>query len=99
MAAKEDPSGLLSRVVRMVRSPAAPWTGDADEGDPDSGLGKQALKEMMERRRRDDFVRNREFDQLRRARRTGVSSPVSGTDTAQSSGLDSSFHSPRHDRE
>ena len=99
MAAKEDPSGLLSRVVRMVRSPAAPWTGDSEEGDPDSDLGKQALKEMMERRRRDDFVRNREFDQLRRARRTGASSPVGGTDTAQSSGLDSSFHSPRHDRE
>ncbi|WP_438802375.1 hypothetical protein, partial [Gulbenkiania mobilis] len=29
---------------------------------------KQALKEMIERKRRNDFVRKREFDQLRRLR-------------------------------
>ena len=101
MAVKdESPPGLLSKVVRMVRNPAAPWTGDdGDEGDPDSGMGKQALKEMMERRRRNDFVRKREFDQLRRTRRTGVVSQANGSDTSRISGLDSSYSSRQHDRE
>jgi hypothetical protein len=99
MAAKDDAPGLLSKMVRMVRSPAAPWTGDTEEGDADNGLGKQALKEMTERRRRDDSVRNREFDQLRRARRTGVAMPSGGTDSVQSTGMDSTFSTPQNDRE
>ena len=32
---------------------------------------KQMLKEMIERKRRNDFVRKREFDMLRKMRREG----------------------------
>lgn len=64
--------GLLSRVVRLMRSPRA---GDAaaGEGDSESRYSKQMLKEMIERKRRNDFVRRREFDQLRRLRRREIS--------------------------
>jgi ABC-type transporter Mla MlaB component len=70
--AKDDtsPGGLFSKVVRFVRNPGAQWN---DIDDPssikDGGLSKQALKEMIERKRRNDFVRKREFDMLRKLRR------------------------------
>ena len=63
-------SGLLSKVVRFVRNPTTNWSDlDQQDGDRDSGYSKQALKEMIERKRRNDFVRRREFDQLRKLRR------------------------------
>ncbi len=67
---KEEPSrGLLSRVVRFVRDPTAPWAdAEAAQDDRDSQYSKQMLKEMIERKRRNDFVRRREFDQLRSLR-------------------------------
>lgn len=58
------------------------------EIDPEGegGKGRQLLRELMERRRRNDLVRKREFDQLRRLRRmAAVSSPQQDEDT----GLDS----------
>ncbi|MDD0812118.1 STAS domain-containing protein [Curvibacter sp. RS43] len=73
---KEDPSGLLSKVVRFVTSPTTNW-GDLDqsEDDRDSNYNKQALKEMIERKRRNDFVRRREFDQLRKLRKREALNP------------------------
>ena len=67
---KEEPSrGLLSRVVRFVRHPTAPLAdAEASQDDRDSQYSKQMLKEMIERKRRNDFVRRREFDQLRSLR-------------------------------
>jgi len=54
--------------------------------DGEGGKGRQLLRELMERRRRNDLVRKREFDQLRRMRRmAAVSSPALEVDT----GLDS----------
>ncbi len=61
--------GLLSKVVRFVRSPGSTagdsGTSDAGEEGPYS---KQMLKEMLERKRHNDLVRMREFDQLRQIR-------------------------------
>ena len=76
MAQKDDSAsgGLLSRVVRFVKSPGASW-GDANaeaESDRESSYSKQMLKEMIERKRRNDFVRKREFDMLRKMRRSEV---------------------------
>lgn len=73
---KEDPSGLLSKVVRFVTNPTTNW-GDLDQGeeDRDSHYNKQALKEMIERKRRNDFVRRREFDQLRKLRKREAMNP------------------------
>ncbi|MBK6614510.1 hypothetical protein [Ottowia sp.] len=77
MSKDKDPGagggGLLSKVVRFVKSPTTHWSDldrpDGDAGDSESRL---ALKEMIERKRRNDFVRNREFDMLRKIRRRGT---------------------------
>ncbi len=71
----------------MVRSAAAD-AGDVVAQPPDTqsdaGQGRQLLKELMERRRRNDFVRRREFDQLRRLRRTGAALLPEDVDTRHS---------------
>jgi hypothetical protein len=76
MAQKDDsaPGGLLSRVVRFVKSPGTGWGegGTEAESDRESSYSKQMLKEMIERKRRNDFVRKREFDMLRKMRRSEV---------------------------
>ena len=67
------PGGLLSKVVRFVRNPTVNWTElDSIQDDRESQYSKQMLKEMIERKRRNDFVRRREFDQLRNLRQREV---------------------------
>ena len=70
MATKDNiNSGLLSKVAKFVRNPTTNWTDlDKQDAEPDNGYSKQALKEMIERKRQNDFVRKREFDQLRKLR-------------------------------
>lgn len=83
--AKDDtsPGGLFSKMVRFVRSPGTQWN---DLDDPSSvkegSLSKQALKEMIERKRRNDFVRKREFDMLRKLRRREASGSSGGASDA-----------------
>ena len=69
MATKDNSAGLLSKVAKFVRNPMTNWA-DLDSQPPpsESGYSKQALKEMIERKRQNDFVRKREFDQLRKLR-------------------------------
>jgi ABC-type transporter Mla MlaB component len=63
-------SGLLSRVVKFVKSPTTRWSDlDRSHADSDDMQSRQELKEMIERKKRNDFVRNREFDTLRKLRR------------------------------
>lgn len=67
------PGGLLSKVVRFVKNPTVNWTElDSMQDDRESQYSKQMLKEMIERKRRNDFVRRREFDQLRKLRQREV---------------------------
>ena len=69
MATKDDRPGLLSKVAMFVRNPTKDWSElDRAEPDQESGYDKQALKAMIERKRQNDFVRKREFDQLRKLR-------------------------------
>ena len=69
MATKDNPAGLLSKVAKFVRNPMTNWADlDSQPAPADSGYSKQALKEMIERKRQNDFVRRREFDQLRKLR-------------------------------
>ena len=68
---KDDSStgGLFSKMVRFVRNPTVGWTDpDASDADRESQYSKLMLKEMIERKRRNDFVRLREFTQLRKLR-------------------------------
>ena len=69
--AKEDTApGLLSKMVKFVRNPATSWSElDSKETDRDEAVSKLLLKEMIERKRRNDFVRKREFDMLRKMRK------------------------------
>ncbi len=68
-ASPSSARGLLSKVARFVRHPTVNWS-QLDELDEarESQYSKQMLKEMIERKRRNDFVRRREFDQLRKLR-------------------------------
>ncbi|NIM43059.1 MAG: hypothetical protein GTN84_17605 [Hydrogenophaga sp.] len=67
---KDDSSGgFLSKVVKFVRHPTTSWADlDTRQSDRESEYSKAALKEMIERKRRNDFVRKREFDMLRKIR-------------------------------
>jgi ABC-type transporter Mla MlaB component len=75
MATKGIGSGLLSKVAKFVRHPTKDWSEldqigveSAPDTEQEKGYSKEALKEMIERKRRNDFVRGREFDQLRKMR-------------------------------
>jgi STAS domain len=70
MATKEDRPGLLAKMAKFVRNPTKDWA-ELDRSEPvqESGYDKQALKAMIERKRQNDFVRKREFDQLRKLRK------------------------------
>jgi hypothetical protein len=68
--AKEDTGRLLSKVAKFVRNPLKDWSElDAEESSQlENGYSREMLKEMIERRQRNDFVRRREFDMLRKLR-------------------------------
>jgi ABC-type transporter Mla MlaB component len=71
MAKDDPPSGLLSKVARFVANPTKSW--DEVEGKdsvPSTGYSKDVLKAMIVRKKQNDFVRKREFDVLRKLRRT-----------------------------
>ena len=90
---KEDPStgGLLSKVVKFVRNPTSHWADlDSLASDKESQYSKQMLKEMIERKRRNDFVRRREFDQLRKLRQREA---LQGQATEEVTGRPSFFQS------
>jgi len=66
---------FFRKVVRFVANPATDWNelnSRRDDGR-ELELEKSELKAMIERKRRNDFVRKREFDMLRKVRREGLS--------------------------
>ncbi len=87
MATSNHNAGLLSRVARFVRRPTRDWfeSGTAPR-EPDSvsqgngAYSRQSLKEMIEQKRRNDIVRRREFDHLRKLLRN---IPVTGAELAE----------------
>ncbi len=66
---------FFKKVVRFVANPATDWNelSTRPEDNKELELEKSELKAMIERKRRNDFVRKREFDMLRRVRREGLS--------------------------
>ncbi len=95
-----SPVGIFSKVVKFVRNPGTNWTDlDQKESDRESSYSKQALKEMIERKRRNDFVRKREFDMLRKLRRReAMGMPGAGDGSARPSFFQSSMPSKPDDR-
>jgi len=76
MAEPKDTTSFFRKVVKFVANPATEWSdleppsAEARETE----FAKSELKAMIERKRRNDFVRKREFDMLRKVRREGLSS-------------------------
>ncbi|KIQ34209.1 hypothetical protein RT97_08700 [Variovorax paradoxus] len=72
---KEESGRLFSKVAKFVRNPLKDWSeldapssATSDSSLPDQTYSREMLKEMIERRQRNDFVRRREFDMLRKLR-------------------------------
>ena len=72
----KDSSSFFRKVVKFVANPATDWAqlGAPSEDARESEYAKSELKAMIERKRRNDFVRKREFDMLRKVRREGLTS-------------------------
>lgn len=71
----KESGGFLRKVVRFVAHPTTDWTElDAPGAEAaESQYAKSEIKAMIERKRRNDFVRKRELDMLRKIRREGLS--------------------------
>jgi hypothetical protein len=72
----KDNDSFLRKVVRFVANPTTDWADLNARTDEvrETEYAKSELKAMIERKRRNDFVRKREFDVLRKVRREGLSS-------------------------
>jgi hypothetical protein len=76
MSDPKDSSSFFRKVVKFVANPSTEWAelGVPSEESRESDFAKGELKAMIERKRRNDFVRKREFDMLRKVRREGLTS-------------------------
>ena len=74
MADNKQGEGFFRKVVRFVANPATDWAelNTKQEDTRELEIEKSELKAMVERKRRNDFVRKREFDMLRKVRREGL---------------------------
>ena len=90
---KEETGRLFSKVAKFVRNPLKDWSeldAAADSTLPEQAYSREVLKEMIERRQRNDFVRRREFDMLRKLRqREAAAHAFEGTVTPSSFNLNS----------
>ncbi|MDH6592796.1 ABC-type transporter Mla MlaB component [Variovorax sp. TBS-050B] len=90
---KEESGRLLSKVAKFVRNPLKDWSeldATADSTLPDPAYSREMLKEIIERRQRNDFVRRREFDMLRKLRqREAAAHAFEGTVTPSSFNVNS----------
>jgi ABC-type transporter Mla MlaB component len=99
MSKDDTASGLLSKLVKFVRNPATNWTElDSVDADKDDSVSKQLLKEMIERKRRNDFVRKREFDMLRKLRKLEALAEIAPDPGGRPSFFQSSMASRPDDR-
>ncbi len=76
MSESKDTPSFFRKMVKFVANPATEWaelTAPSDQAR-ETESAKTELKAMIERKRRNDFVRKRELDMLRRVRREGLSS-------------------------
>ncbi|MDO9234511.1 MAG: STAS domain-containing protein [Aquabacterium sp.] len=85
----KETGGFLRKVARFVANPTTDWTElDAPKVEAaESDYAKGEIKAMIERKRRNDFVRKRELDMLRKIRREGLS-PDSAMALGGSSNMD-----------
>ena len=86
MTDPKDSSSFFRKVVKFVASPSTDWAElvSSNSIGQESEFAKSELKAMIERKRRNDFVRKREFDILRRVRREGLTGEQLATLTGTS---------------
>ena len=74
MSDSKDTTSFFRKVVKFVANPNMEWSelGIPTEEARETEFAKGELKAMIERKRRNDFVRKREFDVLRKVRREGL---------------------------
>ena len=74
MSESKETDSFFRKVVRFVANPTTDWTElDTPSAEAaESQYAKSEIKAMIERKRRNDFVRKREFDMLRKIRREGI---------------------------
>jgi hypothetical protein len=91
MPEPKDTTSFFRKVVKFVANPATEWAElDAPPEDlRGNDYAKGELKAMIERKRRNDFVRKRELDMLRNVRREGLTGDQLAA-LGGSSGLDDS---------
>jgi hypothetical protein len=72
--APKDNESFFRKVVRFVANPTTDWSdlSNAQREAQENDYARSELKAMIERKRRNDFVRKREFDMLRKIRREGL---------------------------
>ena len=76
MSEPKDTTSFFRKVVKFVANPSTDWAelGTPTDEARETEFAKGELKAMIERKRRNDFVRKREFDTLRKVRREGLTS-------------------------
>ena len=76
MSDPKDNTSFFRKVVKFVANPTTEWAeiGTPPPASREDEYAKSELKAMIERKRRNDFVRKREFDMLRKVRREGLTS-------------------------
>ena len=68
----KSPTGLLARLRQTWRRPDDRAGQVAGPGEESAGLDQQVLKEALAQRRRNEQVRQREFEHLRQLRQRGI---------------------------
>lgn len=98
---KEESGRLFSKVAKFVRNPLKDWSelnaasSTSDSSLPEQTYSREMLKEMIERRQRNDFVRRREFDMLRKLRqREAAAHAFEATVTPSSFNMNSTSEKP-----
>src|ERR1700760_516115 len=94
MSDKDEGGGLFRRMARKVAAPARELVGMTTPRETEikpTEFDKAERKAMIERKRRNDYVRKRELDTLRRIRREGLSGDQAQALTMQSSRMDESI--------
>src|SRR5471032_2775724 len=93
MSDKDEGGGLFRRMARKVAAPARELVGMTPRETEirPTEFDKAEMKAMIERKRRNDYVRKRELDTLRRIRREGLSGDQAQALTMQSSRMDESI--------
>ncbi|MFO1341317.1 MAG: hypothetical protein U1F53_24375 [Burkholderiaceae bacterium] len=73
-SSNDEKKGIFGRVVRSIAGPARELINKVEESrlSQFADSDRAELKAMIERKRRNDFVRKRELDMLRRIRREGL---------------------------